>query len=38
MECTIDVKRTLFSWNYEVGSADVGDYGDDVDDVDFEHA
>ena len=26
--------HTLFSWNYQVGSADGGDDGDDVD---FEH-
>ena len=28
------MRNTLFSWNYEVGSADGGDDGDDVD---FEH-
>ena len=30
---TKDAQRTLFSWNYDVGSAD----GDDGDNVDFEH-
>ena len=31
---TKDVQHTLFSWNYDMGSAD-GD--DDGDDVDFEY-